>query len=517
MKRALFLLGGTLLLPCATLAPAATPGEPLASECAGVSRLSVEGVAIASVTPVPSGSALSTAAPGARRAAPTASRSFCRVQGTIDKTIRFELWLPSKDQWNGKYLAGGVGGAAGTFNMTDLPRGVSRGYAAATTDTGHSAADPKWMLDPVARDNFTHRANHLLAARSKALIEQFYGKAPTHSYFIGCSGGGRQALKESQLFPEDYDGIISGANGPQTPEMTDRRMWEILQRDSQPHLMKPTDWQLIAESGRKACDAADGVQDGSVEDPRRCTFTVGSLQCKPGQTVNCLTGEQVKFAETFYAPLRDSAGRAIDEGILPGVLIDSGRSQLAPATFGQGVRGVAEWNGEGFDVGRDLAAVKKAMPQLQADQADLSRFRKRGGKLIMYSGWFDPAVAARMVVAYHEAVVRRAGGPAAAARFERLYMIPGMYHCAGGPGADQIGGSGADAPIVDAGHDLLTALEEWVERGHSPGPVIASKVEQGKVTRTHLICPYPQRARYVGGDPNRAESFSCEAPARGRA
>ncbi|MEG3179605.1 tannase/feruloyl esterase family alpha/beta hydrolase [Sphingomonas sp. LT1P40] len=504
-----------LLMPVAALllaSAAPPPADAPDAICAGVTGLDIPDVTIDAATPTAKGSAWAVGMPTGRGQPAATTRPFCRVQGKIEGSIAFELWLPAKAEWNGKFLGTGVGGAAGTFNFQDLPRGVSRGYAAATTDTGHKISDPAWMLDPKARDNYTHRANHLLAVKSKAIAAAVYGKAPARSYFIGCSGGGRQGLKELQLYPSDYDGIVTGANGPKTPEMTVRRMWEILQRDAHPNLMSPADWKLIADKGTEACDAADGVKDGLVEDPRACTFKIASLQCKPGQTGGCLSAEQVKFADSFYAPLRDKSGRAIDAGLLAGVLVDSGRSQLAIGTFGQAIRGLKDWDGKDFDAAKDLAAIDRVMPNLRADNPDVSAFKKRGGKLIQYTGWLDGAVAARMVVEYHEALTKRMGGPAATAKFARMYMLPGVHHCAGGPGPDQIGGSGRDAPTPDAQHDLLTALENWVEKGQSPQAMIASKVENGAVTRTRLICPYPQQSKYKGGDPNKATSFTCTTP-----
>lgn len=504
-----------LLIPLpALLLASAAPAPEAAGACAGIASLDIPDVAITAATPTEAGAAWAKDMPPGRGQPASVARRFCRVQGTIEKTIAFELWLPAKGEWNGKFLGAGVGGAAGTFNFQDLPRGVSRGYAAATTDTGHKISDPAWMLGARARENYTHRANHLLAVKSKAILAAHYGTGPRYSYFIGCSGGGRQGLKELQLYPSDYDGILTGANGPKTPEMTVRRMWEILQRDAHPKLMSPADWKLIADRGTEACDAADGVKDGLVEDPRACSFKIASLTCKPGQTEGCLSSQQVAFAERIYAPLRDASGKAIDGGLLPGVLVDSGRSQLAIGTFGQAIRGLREWDGKDFDAAKDLAAIDRVMPQLRADNPDISAFRKRGGKVIQYTGWLDGAVAARMVIDYHEAMTKRMGGPARSASFSRLYMLPGVHHCAGGPGPDQIGGSGRDAPVVDAQHDLLTALEHWVEKGRAPGAIIASKVDGGAVTRTRLICPYPQQAKYKGGDPAKASSFTCSGKAR---
>jgi feruloyl esterase len=292
--------------------------------------------------------------------------------------------------------------------------------------------------------------------------------------------------------------------------MTTRRMWEIIQRDTHQGLMSPADWRLLADEGVKTCDALDGVTDGVAEDPRACRFDPAALLCDGRNAGRCLSPEQVRFAQTLYRPLKDENGRAIDEGLLPGILVDSGRSRLALATFGQAIRRDPAWNGEGFSVARDLAAIRKVMPELAADRTDVGPLRRRGGKIILYQGWMDPAVAGRMTLAYRQDVARANGGDAAAGTFMRLFMVPGMGHCAGGPGADQIGGSGADAPVVDPEHDLLSALERWVEQGRPPERIIASKLADGRVVRTRLLCPAPARARYGGrGSTDDAASYGC--------
>ena len=289
-------------------------------------------------------------------------------------------------------------------------------------------------------------------------------------------------------------------------------MWELRLRDTHPGLMAAADWKLVADAGVRSCDALDGVVDGVAEDPRRCRFDPAELQCKAGKTATCLTGEQVAFAQKFYAPMRDEDGRAIDEGLMPGVLVDSGRSQLALGAFGRAIRKRSDWNGEGFHVRDDLAAIDRVMPELRADATDLSAFRRRGGKVIFYSGWMDPAVPARMVTTYHEQVVEAAGGPAAAARFERLTCRPASTTAPGGPGADRIGGSGQDGQSLDPRHDLLSALEAWIERGRAPGDLVAAKLEDGKLVRTRRICAYPLQARYKGsGSTDDAANFVCAA------
>ena len=351
MARQRLLLVALATLPLIGARPATPPASPSdAARCTALAAQAPADVRITSAAIEPAGTGW--AGEGAARRPPTPVKAaFCRVQGVIETEIGFELWLPLRGAWNGKFLGAGVGADAGTFNLQDLPRGVNRGYAAATTDAGHKVTDVTWMLgDPMRLKNYELRANHLLAVNGKALAKAFYGAPAKHAYFIGCSGGGRQGLKEMQRFPTDYDGIISGANGPKTPEMTTRRMWELSLRDNNPGLMAPADWKLVADAGVKSCDALDGVVDGVAEDPRRCRFDPAELQCKAGKTATCLTAEQVAFARKFYAPMRDEDGRAIDEGLMPGVLVDSGRSQLALGTFGRAIRKRSDWNGEGFHV-----------------------------------------------------------------------------------------------------------------------------------------------------------------------
>ena len=308
-----------------------------------------------------------------------------------------------------------------------------------------------------------------------------------------------------QDYPQDYDGIIAGAPGPQTSEMTTRRMWEITERESHPGLMSAADWQHVADAAVAECDAADGLRDGVIADPRACHFDVASLRCPAAATAGfCLSEAQMALAATIYAPLRDPSGRALDEGILPGVLVDSGRSRLAPAIFGQAVRHAPDWTGQGFDVGRDYDAIRRALPDLDADRADIGAFARRGGKAILYQGLNDPAVAARMTIGYYDRVAR-ALGPAAGATM-RLFLVPGMNHCAGGPGADRFGGAGSPGPSDDAAHDLLAALDRWVSSGDAPERVIASRVvgRQGD-WQTRPLCAYPEMPRYVG----RGRCFGC--------
>lgn len=435
--------------------------------------------------------------------------AFCRVRGVIEKEIGFELWLPAPDQWNGKLLAAGVGGEAGTFNYADLARGVRRAYASASTDTGHELEDKDWALNrPDRRANFAARANHLLAQKTKALIAAYYGSATRHAYFIGCSGGGREAMKEVQAYPADFDGVLAGGTGPDQLAVSMRLLWsQYVAGPAMASTVGPDTWRLVADAAAEACDANDGVRDGVIENPAVCRFKPQALLCKPGQTGNCLSQAQVDAVGRMFAPLRDESGRALDQGILPGVRITlAPRSAFAYSLFGKVVHGDPHWNPLELNIARDHAAARAAWPDLPNEETDLSAFRANGGKLIFYHGWADPWILAQLPITYFQQVNRRMGDTA---DFFRLFMVPGMGHCAGGPGTDHFGSRG-DAPAVDADHDMLSALEAWVERGKAPQRIIASRVEQGQVTRTRPLCPYPSRAVYKGsGSTDDAANFQC--------
>jgi len=517
MRRALALQLRTLpiVLPfmLATVGPsAAVAAAPLT--CAELGSFARPDLRITAATAIDAASRFTP--PMAGVAAP--ERSFCRVEGVIEKEIGFELWLPLAPQWNGKLLTGGVGGQAGNYAYRELVRGVRRGYASASTDTGHKASDRHWLLgDPMRAANYAHRANHLLALAAKAIVDAHYGAPPRQAYFVGCSGGGRQALVEAQRYPADYDGIVAGAPAPKTPEMSVRRLWEMQLHARHRETMDAAAWQLVAKAGAQACDGQDGVRDGLADDPAQCRFEIASLRCTGGQREGCLSEAQVAVAQQLYAPLVDENGRRIDDGVLPGALVRPdplpepsapGPPYLAVALFGDGVHRDPNWDPRRLHLARDLAAIDRVM-ELRADNPDLSAFAARGGKLLVYQGWADPLVAAQPTIAYVEAAGRQLGAERSAATL-RLFMVPGMDHCSGGIGPDRFGGAGGDAPVVDAEHDLLSALEAWVEQGRAPSRIVAHQLQGGRVLRTRPLCAWPQRARYRGeGALDRAESYDC--------
>ena len=487
---------------------------PATDSCDLLRHLRLPNVSISAVTAIDAGPDWTL--PGVAGRPVTVSKPFCRVEGNIEKEIGFEVWLPLAPKWNGRYLGTGQGGNAGVENYRDMARGLDRGYATASTDTGHKIADTHWVLgDPQRLVNLGYRSNHLLQDTAKKMIAAYYGTAPRHSYFIGCSGGGRLGMKEVQQFPEDYDGVITGTPAPMPSIMTTRILWQGVQMLKNPSTkMTDADWRLVAQAGVNGCDALDGVKDGVGEDSRRCHIDWESLRCKSGMHADCLGVEQIKLAQSIFAPFRDETGKQLDPGPMPGS-VPTIAIPGPGGMIGEMVYRDANWDPLTLRIADALPGLQKAFPDFDINVIDLSPFKNHKGKIIGYQGWLDPTVLPLNTVNGYEAVERAMGGETRTQDFYRLFMVPGMAHCGGGPGANEFGGSGADAPIVDADHDLLSALEAWVEKGTAPARITASRVDHGKVVRTHPLCAYPRQARYRGnGSTDDAANYECVVPAK---
>lgn len=454
--------------------------------------------------------------PSDRGAPASVTTEFCRVEGRIAGRIGFEAWLPPPSRWNGRLLGAGVGGDAGVYNYRDLARGLAAGFAAVTNDSGHKASEPRWMLRRAAVLDYTHRSQHLMNVAARRVVAAFYGSGPHHAYFIGCSGGGRQALKEIQRFPADYDGVVAGAPAPAMPEMSARHLFHALHEQANPDAaLDDAQWSLVARAAVAACDADDGVVDGVVERPLECRFDPASLRCGAGESRECLDKARIATVRRFYAPLRDERGTQRDSGLVPGVRTRPGpASPLLVAMFALGAHRDPEWDPRSFVMSEDLALVERRMPELRADDPDLRAFARRGGRAILYQGWLDPSVAARNTLDWFEAV-RRTSGTQVADETLRLYMVPGLLHCQGGDGVQHFGGSADPLPVGDATHDMLAALVDWVERGVAPGAIVATRIDDGRVTRRRRLCPWPSHARYRGGPGEDPASYECAPPRAG--
>lgn len=481
-----------------------------AASCAALAGPMPAGVTVVRTTTITPTPAWSPDTAGHYKAVPVRV-PLCRVEGTIGGNIGFELWLPI--DWNGRLLGAGVGGDAGVFNYADMSRRFAQGFATVTTDGGHKSTQARWMADAKARVDYEHRATHLTARAAKAIARRYYRRDVAKSYFLGCSGGGRQALKEMQNYPGDYDGVIAGAPGPYMPLQSVRMMWgALLQKHDPAGALRDGDWALYERRATAACDAKDGVADGIVANPLQCRFAIATLACRPGQATDCLSAPKLAMLETIVKPMPDERGRAMDWGLYPGVRTRPGPpSPLLRAMWADGVHADPDWNEDRFRRTADLAAANRAMPELRADKTAISPFLRAGGKAILYQGWADPSTNAGPTLRYYRDLARAQGGIARLRDSVRLFMVPGMYHCAGGPGADAFGGSGHPRESTDPARDVVWSLIRWVELGRAPDRLIAAKLDAGTVRFTRPLCPFPQAARYDGiGPTDRETSYECK-------
>ena len=447
--------------------------------------------------------------------------AMCRVAGVVEPAIKFEVWLPEGDAWNGRFQAVGGGGLAGIISYPAMAEAVRGGFASASTDTGHEASDSTWLGDRQRVIDYGYRAIHEMTVKAKAVIDAHYGTAPEYSYFNGCSTGGRQGLMEAQRFPDDYDGIVSGAPVNRFTHLHIGQLWTAHATLKKPGaVLTPADFALVTDKVLEMCDANDGVEDGVLTDPRTCDFDPTVLQCTSGETEGCLAEPQIEALQMIYGgAVNPRTGAQIYPGLEPGGeapqpgnpgwgMLMNGRTpfMIDQAVIGGMTFENDDWDWRTFDFDRDVEIVDaKLFGVLNAIDPDLRDFKANGGKLIMYHGWNDPGVMPQQTIDYYESLVDFAAkatgenGAAFTDEYARLFMMPGMGHCRGGAGPDQA--------------DFMSALVAWVEEGKSPEQIVASKVESGEVTMTRPICPHPQVARYAGsGDPNDARNFQCALP-----
>jgi feruloyl esterase len=442
--------------------------------------------------------------------------AFCHVQATLtpssDSEIKMELWMPATG-WNGRFQAQGNGGWAGTIALNTLAGAVIRGYAVAATDTGHAANQANGggaafaFHHPEKLIDFGYRAVHLMTVESKALMQAYYGKPPDKSYWVGCSTGGRQGLMEAQRYPADYDGIIAGAPANYMTHLLTGIIGVSQAVLNDPaSFIPPAKYAVIHRAVMEACDARDGVKDGVLTDPRTCRFDLKTIQCAGEDAPSCLTAAQVEAARKIYAASKNPrTGSEIFPGLEPGSEMGwaglAGPEPLPIASdfFKYIVFENPNWDFKTLNFDKDVARAD-AMDHgiLNATDPNLKAYFGRGGKLLMYHGWNDPQIAPENSVHYYESVVKALGGVNKVSESVRLFMAPGMNHCAGGDGPSNM--------------DCLAALEQWVEKKQPPEQIVASHIANGKVDVTRPLCPYPQIAVYKGtGDTNDAASFVCKA------
>jgi len=514
-------------LSLALLSALAFGAKPvLAQSCEKLAEIKLANTTITAAQPVAAGAFT----PPAGSAAPFKGLPpFCRVTGvikpTVDSDIKFEVWMPSSG-WNGKFEGIGNGGFAGSITYEGLAGAVARGYAAASTDTGHTGGNASWALGhPEKIADYGHRAVHEMTEKAKSIVSAFYGGGPKRSYFASCSNGGRQALMEAQRYPNDYDGLIAGAPANYFTPVLSGFAWNLQALSNDPSsYIPPAKLKAIETAALAACDARDGVTDGVIDDPTKCNFDPSVLLCKGSDSNDCLTEKQVMALKKIYSGPRNSKGDQITAGFVPGGETGPGGWSLwiTPAepsralqyffstqAFANMVYNDPKWDFKTFNLDRDSKlADEKLGKSLNAIDPNLKAFKARGGKLILYHGWSDAALPPVNTINYFQSVVSKMGQRDASS-FVRLFMVPGMQHCGGGPGPSSFGQI-VTAAQSDAQHDLTLALERWVEQGIAPDQIIATKRQGAAVVRTRPLCPYPQLARYKGsGSTDDDANFVC--------
>jgi feruloyl esterase len=494
------------------LPPVAASVNAAAAQCAALARQD-----LAALHDAP------THVSAAQFAAATAQApAYCDVRATITRTIGIAVQLPAQN-WNGKLLELGCGSFCGSIELAACAEPLRRGYACVLSDMGHQAAggDTRWADDNLpAQFDFANRGPHATLLAARAIVGQYYAQPPRRAYFMGCSTGGYLGMIEAQRFPWDFDGIVAGdhaevAAGDPDMDEADLLMrtvwaWRALRDAGGKPLLTYSDLRLLHAAALVVCDLSDGVRDGIIGDPLGCPFRGEELLCRPGQQTGCLSAVQVAAVRKMYEGPSSAAGRRLStRGPLPGSELAWLPDAPPAASPGPGELGYnlyvpspgQHWLEGEFDFERDYQRL--GLGALYNDtNPDLRRFRDAGAKLIVYQGGSD-TVEMAAIYDYYDNVEKLMGGRAATQAFFRLYTVPGMGHCGGGEGADQI--------------DYLGYLEAWVERGEAPDRMIGAHAGGAPGTPpafTRPVFPYPQYARYAGtGDVNDARNFSAVTPA----
>jgi len=535
------------LVPLAalTLAAVAAPAVARADACTDLAGLKLPNVEIILAGPITGGvfrddTRIQDGEERIYRGLP----AFCRVRGVSrpvpGSQIGFEVWLPQSG-WTGRLHMVGNGGYSSNLYYAQVVQRLKAGDVAVATDTGHRGRDLSFGFgkpEPIA--DFAYRAVHESVVAAKAVTAAYFARPARFSYFGGCSTGGYQGLMSAQRYPDDFDGIIAGAPGNNRTNLNLAFLWNFLANhrpgDNSRPILELDDLLLINAAATRACDPHDGVMDGVINDPPQCRFDLRKLQCPPGKAQGCLTPEQIAAAQRIYAGPRHAVTGA---QIYPGYPFGAEGVRAGPDDehpgwtgywanpdkpdepqradfFSRWVYDDPSWNWWKFNWGADVDHVRGLMSAMfDANDPDLRTFAARKGKLILFMGWQDPVGAPGEAINYYEAMRAKTPG---ADSFARLYMLPGMAHCAGGPGATNFSSATRDSmpPVSDATHDVAVALQDWVEQGRAPQSLVATRFAEGsgptgKIAFQRPVCPYPQVVRYRGGPTDKASSFACAA------
>ena len=494
--------------------------------CEGLASLKIPNVTVTSATaisPPPDFEVPST--PGRFGTPPVMKVSvpFCRVVGfsapTSDSHIGFEVWLPIPANWNDRYIGIGNPGFIGDVRFGGLAREVSRGSAAASTDTGHldaaSEAPDAWAIGhPEKVADWGHRAVHETSVAAKQLILAYYGKPQKLSFWSSCHEGGNQALTEAQKYPNDYDGIAAGDPAYYITHLqpgSEYLAWvNVKDGVKGPGYIPPSKYPVIHRAALDACDALDGVRDGFIDVPTRCHFDPQTIQC-PGKAdlASCLTAPQVETAKRIYEGAKFADGKQIYPGFEPGSELGWGVMIAGPEPLSLNnafIKNIVfedpKWDFHMFDADRATKlAESKYGAVVDSHNPDLSAFKAHGGKLLMYQSWEETAIPPRSLVDYYTSVLATMGDTKETRDFARLFMVSGMGMCSG------------FGTLNEGAFDALDVVMKWRETSIAPDKIITTHKVAGVVDRTHPACPYPQAAIYKGaGDATDAANFTCGNP-----
>jgi pimeloyl-ACP methyl ester carboxylesterase len=441
-----------------------------------------------------------------------AAMPYCLVKVLVPEAVNIWVGLPMDGRWNGRLQSVGGGGYAGAANVPTAA--IAAGFVGVTTDTGHSGTGGSFGMLPSGQPNtplqidFAYRSEHLMSVIGRQLAQAFYGEPPAHMYWNGCSTGGRQGLMMAQRYPDDYDGIVAGAPAIHWDRFQAAQIWpQVAMRRENAGVIARAKLTLATNAAVAACDAKDGVVDKVIDDPRTCRFDAHTLRCRAGDSGDtCLTeGEANAINKIWEGPA--VGGRRLWWGPRPGTDLSALAGQnpfpIAVEQPRYWVYSDPSWSWQSLDYANYEAffdlTTKRVGPLMATDDPDLSRFKNRGGKLIMWHGWADPLIMPDGTIDYYDAVTQKLGGGYDQTRtFARLFMAPGVGHCGGGEGP--------------APQGVLDAVVKWVELGEAPATLSASRSLPAGATRTRPLCLYPDVAVWKGsGSTDDAANFVCRA------
>jgi len=515
-----------LLLLAALLGSCLTAHAQLTDSCAGLAAIQLAGVEITKSELVHAGTTIPAPYPGAQAIGPLPAH--CRVDGMINRRkavdgqefgIGFAIALPDKAAWNGDFMMQGGGGGNGVVNYPtganyagDMPA-LTRGFAVASTDTGHKAKtgpfDFTFMRDQQASLDFAFLANAEVAGMAKQIIARYYAKPAAYSYFVGCSTGGREGMILSQRYPTVFNGIVSGDPAMRTGlSNLAIAQWipvaynQAVPKDAsgKPQIDKfltDGDRKLFMDALMERCDAKDGVADGMISDPLECDFDPAVLACAPGRNESCIAPEKIAAIKKAFAGPKNAYGTQV----YPGFLYDAGIASkgVVSGLLALGPSGIFGPYTSATELDVDKAALHASDPLVEPASTNLSTFWLNGGKLIFFHGDSDPWFSPLDTLGYYQSLAAANGGAEKVAEWSRIFLVPGMAHCGGGPSLDHF--------------DMLTAVINWVEKGTPPDSVIATG--QAFPGRSRPLCAYPKHAQYSGtGDTQDARNFRCQDSTR---